>query len=136
MINTSVIPDEFKKGLYYGNVLEDIFVPSRFSTRIISHVVSNYISCGESYKRPLYLAIQGIPGEGKTTQALASCTQKGIMVKYLSASELSGDLEAASKQKMEEVYDQALKLRKTGFVVCIRIIIEMILKYIKKQEHF
>ena len=119
MINTSFIPDEFKSGLYYGNVLEDIYVPKRYSTRIISHVISNYIKEGEYYKPPLYLAIQGSPGVGKTTQALASCTQKGIMVKYLSASELSGELEAASKDKMKEVYEQAVKLRQHGFVVCI-----------------
>lgn len=119
MINTTVIPDEFKKGLYYGNVMQDIFVPERYSTRIISHVISNYITGGEYYKPPIYLAIQGDPGEGKTTQALASCTQRGIMVKYLSASELSGELEAASKGKMEEVYGQAVKLKQLGFVVCI-----------------
>lgn len=119
MMNISAIPSEFKKGLYYGNIMQDIYVPKRYSARIVSHVVSNYVTDGEFYKPPLYLAIQGAPGEGKTTQALASCTQRGIMVKYLSASELSGELEAASKEKMREVYEQAVKLRQLGFVVCI-----------------
>ena len=83
MISINYLPEEYKKGLYYGNMLGDIYVPERFSNRIVGHVVSNYLSRGEYFKPPLYLAIQGSPGEGKTTQALAACVQKGIIVKYI-----------------------------------------------------
>lgn len=116
----SSIIDECKQGLYYEkDLFKDIFIPERFSKRIVSHVVLNYLKNNNYYKPPLYLAIQGDPGEGKTTQALAACTRRGILVKYLSSSELSGELEAASKTRLEKIYDQAIRLRRANYIVCI-----------------
>lgn len=113
------IPVEFKGGLFFKGSYYNIQVPERFSKRIIRHVVSNYVIEEPSCKPPLYLAIQGEPGEGKTTQALAACTQKGILVKYLSSSELSGEMESESKEKLKEIYDQTQRMKRNGFIVCI-----------------
>ena len=114
-----IIPDEFKKGLYYGNIFDHIILPERYASRIVAHVVSNYLPNNHYYTPPLYLAIKGKPGEGKTLQALAACTQRGIMVKYLSASELSGEMEAASRDTIQALYTQAQRLQGMGYCICI-----------------
>lgn len=112
------IPEEFQKGLYFSQ-FSDIYVPKRYADRIVSHVISHYLPDNHFFTPPLYLAIKGNPGEGKTMQALAACNQRGIMVKYLSASRLSGEMEGDSRVAIEKVYDQAAKLRNLGYYVCI-----------------
>lgn len=113
------IPEEYTKGLYYGNRFDRIVVPKRYANRIVSHVIANYLPDNQYFTPPLYLAIKGSPGEGKTLQALAACNQRGIMVKYLSASELSGELEAASRDVLKSVYKQAQQLQALGYYICI-----------------
>lgn len=113
------IPEEFKKGLYYGSRFDTIVIPERYAKRVVGHVVSNYLSNNHYFTPPLYLAIKGSPGEGKTMQALAACNQRGIMVKYLSASELSGQMESASRDAIKEVYIQTQRLKELGYIVCL-----------------
>lgn len=113
------IPEEFKKGLYYGGSFDSISVPKRYATRIVAHVVANYLPNNHYFTPPLYLAIKGAPGEGKTLQALAACNQRGIMVKYMSASELSGEMEAASLEAIKSLYIQAQHLQEQGYCICI-----------------
>lgn len=113
------IPDEFKKGLYYGGSFDSIIVPKRYAERIVGHVVANYLPDNHYFTPPLYLVIKGVPGEGKTLQALAACNQRGIMVKYMSASELSGEMEAASREAIKSLYMQALRLQEQGYYICI-----------------
>ena len=113
------IPEEFRKDLYLNKQFDNVYVPKRYAERIVSHVVAHYLPDNHYFTPPLYLAITGDPGEGKTMQALAACNQRGIMVKYLSASRLSGEMEGDSRVVIEKVYDQAAKLRGLGFYVCI-----------------
>lgn len=113
------IPEEYRKDLYFDSSLDTVIVPPRFADRVVGHVVANYLPDNHFYRPPLYLAIKGEPGEGKTLQALAACNQRGIMVKYLSASELSGELEAASRDIMKGVYQQAQRLQEMGYYICI-----------------
>ncbi len=113
------IPEELKEGLYYDATLDHIMVPKRYSDAVVGHVISNYLSDNHYFSPPLYLAIKGEPGEGKTLQAIASCNQRGIMVKYLSSSKLSGEMESESMQVIERIYNQSLQLQKMGFYVCI-----------------
>ena len=101
--------------------LHDIYLPERFTVRVISHILANYLDNQHFFKPPLYLAIQGKAGEGKTTQVLATCKEKKIHVYYLSASELSGVYESESKSRLAKVYEQALSLRKKGKIICILI---------------
>lgn len=113
------IPEEYRKGLYFDASFDTVMVPHRFAERIVGHVIANYLPDNHFYRPPLYLVIKGEPGEGKTLQALAACNQRGIMVKYLSASELSGELEAASKDVIKSVYQQAQRLQEIGYYICI-----------------
>lgn len=113
------IPEEFKKGLYYGGSFDSVTVPKRYADRIVGHVVANYLPGNHYFTPPLYLVIKGAPGEGKTLQALAACNQRGIMVKYMSASELSGEMEAASREVIKSLYMQALHLQEQGYYICI-----------------
>ncbi len=113
------IPEEFKKGLYYGGSFDSITVPKRYADRIVGHVVANYLPDNHYFTPPLYLVIKGDPGEGKTLQALAACNQRGIMVKYMSASELSGEMEAASREAIKSLYEQARHLQEQGYYICI-----------------
>lgn len=114
-----LLPEDVKKDLYIKGSYDYIRVPKRFSEKVIHHVVSNYTTVQSICKPPLFLAIQGVPGEGKTTQAIAACAQRGIGVKYISSSELSGELEAASMKKLQKVYSITQKMRELGFIVCI-----------------
>jgi len=100
---------------HYKNIL----VPERFSDRIVSHVLSQYLSGNHFFCPPMFLAIEGAPGEGKTSQTIASLSQKGILVLYVSATNFSGAHEAESKKVFEKFYTAAVNLRKSGHVVAL-----------------
>lgn len=111
---------ELMEGIYSDpGLFQNIFVPERYAVRVVSHVAAHYLSNNHYFMPPLYLAIHGAPGEGKTMQALAACTRYGIMVRYLSASQLSGGYEGDSRAVIEEAYRQCEKLQRLGKYVCL-----------------
>jgi len=98
----------------------DIVVPQRFGVRVISHIIAPYLKNDAIFKSPMFLALVGKAGEGKTAQAIATCSQHGFYVVYCSAANLSGKFESDAKAGMELLYRDALKLRKNNkFAVII-----------------
>ncbi len=104
----------------YSDEYKDIFVPQRFEETVASHIIAPYLEKNINYKPPIYLAIKGDAGEGKTAQSIATCTQKGFYVIYVSASSLSGSHENEAKEKLQKIYNYALQL-KTKFLTSIII---------------
>jgi AAA+ superfamily predicted ATPase len=90
---------------------ENIFVPKRFLENVACHIIAPYLQEDKQYKPPIYLAIKGLPGQGKTAQSIATCTQKGGCVIYVSASTLSGSHENEAKEKLQRIYNKAIELR-------------------------
>lgn len=112
--------DELMEGVYHDpDLFQNIFVPERYAVRVVSHVTAHYLSNNHYFMPPLYLAIHGAPGEGKTMQALAACTRYDIWVRYLSASQLSGGYEGDSRVVIEKAYRQCEKIQKLGRYVCL-----------------
>lgn len=103
--------------LYY----RDLFIPESFSKIVLIHVVSLYLANNNYYTPPMYLAIEGLPGEGKTAQTIGTCIQHGIDVLYISASQLSGSHERDSLDIMDDVYNKALEWKTKGRTVAIVI---------------
>lgn len=66
------------------------FISDEFRKVVLSHIIGNYV--GENIC-PLYLAIHGTMGNGKTYQTLRICSEHNISMYYISAAELSGSHE-------------------------------------------
>ena len=96
-------------------------IPRCFSDRILAHVVAWYLHNNHFFTPPLYLAVEGQPGEGKTSQAIGTCIQHNIEVLYISASQLSGSHERESLDIMESVYQEGVALREQGINVAMVI---------------
>lgn len=103
----------------YSEEYKNIFVPQRFEDTVASHVIAPYLEKNIFYKHPIYLAIMGEAGEGKTAQAIATCTQKGVYVIYVSASALSGSHENEAREKLQRIYSYTLELRKKSLVAIV-----------------
>lgn len=109
------------ENLVYGNAYDNMFIPERFSRRVTDHIVLNYLDDNHFFRPPLYLVIEGDPGQGKTIQAIAACNKKKIAVKYISASQLAGKKEAESREVLEQTYNESLELFHSGIYTCILI---------------
>lgn len=82
------------------------YVDPEFEMAVVGHIMGNYmLNC----VYPLYLAIHGPRGEGKTFQTLYICQQYGIQVYYVSGAELSGSFEADSISSIEKNRDDAIQ---------------------------
>lgn len=92
-----------------------------FERNVLTHIVSLYLPDNHYFQAPMFLAIEGRAGEGKTTQTIATCSQHGIYIIYVSASELSGAHEKDSINVMKKIYSAAINLKNTGKVVAILI---------------
>lgn len=92
-----------------------------FERNVLTHIVSLYLPDNYYFQAPMFLAIEGRAGEGKTTQTIATCSQHGIYIIYVSASELSGAHEKDSINVMKKIYSAAINLKNTGKVVAILI---------------
>ena len=101
-------------GLY-----DNVYISARYEAEILSHITALYLKNYELFKPPLYLAIEGAAGEGKTSQVLATSILHGIIILYASAAQLSGKTEGDSLQRMKRLYDDAVKIRSQGKVVAI-----------------
>lgn len=77
-----------------------------FESRVISHTLGNFMNY--SYF-PLFLAIHGKKGEGKSFQTLRICSKYGIEMYYISGAQLCGSYEKDSIGDIEENYNSALE---------------------------
>lgn len=105
------MPDYLMRNLHRVEA-ELAYINPTFEKMVTSHILGNYMtnSCF-----PLYLAIHGPRGEGKTFQTLYSCQKMGINVYYVSGAELSGSFEADSVNSIEKSRDDAIqRYRKEG----------------------
>lgn len=99
----------------------EISIPKRFSDRVFLHVISHYLTDNYIFNPPMYLVIEGPPGEGKTYQTIVCCKQRGIEVNYISGSQLAGKNEGDSKQILDGYYRDAIESVKNGKYVSILI---------------
>lgn len=79
-------------------------IDQEFRNVVLTHIISNY---SEFVQTPLFLAIHGSPGEGKTFQTLQICHEHHIKVCYFSGAELSGNYERDSIVELSEDYTRA-----------------------------
>lgn len=79
-------------------------IDQSFSDVLLTHIIGNY---DEHVQAPLFLAIQGDPGEGKTFQTLNICRQHHLRICYYSGAELSGNYEKDSIVELAEDYTRA-----------------------------
>lgn len=117
----TAIEGKFQIFRYGDEFYSTITVLPRFRMTVLTHVVSIYLQDNEKYLPPIFLAIEGNAGEGKTSQAIASCIQHGIIVFYISASQLSGSHERDAVDVMEGVYKRARDMKNQGNKVAIVI---------------
>lgn len=79
-------------------------IDSDFRNVVLTHIIGNY---NRQMQTPLFLAIHGGPGEGKTFQTLHVCSEAGVRVCYYSGAELSGNYERDSILEFSEDYKRA-----------------------------
>lgn len=79
-------------------------IDPKYRNIVLAHIIGNY---SESVQTPLFLAIHGSPGEGKTFQTLQICREHHIKTCYFSGSELSGNYERDSIMEFDEDYKRA-----------------------------
>lgn len=79
-------------------------IDSEFRKVVLTHIIANY---NETLKMPMYLAIYGEPGDGKTFQTLQICREHGIKICYFSGAELSGNYERDSILDIDDNYKRA-----------------------------
>lgn len=83
---------------------EACIIDNSFRKVIIEHIVGNY---SDSIQSPLFLAIYGDPGEGKTFQTLQICHEHHLNICYYSGAELSGNYERDSILEFSDDYIRA-----------------------------
>lgn len=86
-------------------------VDSNFRNAVLSHIIGNYSRISQT---PLFLAIHGSPGEGKTFQTLQVCHEHNVKVCYFSGAELSGNYERDSILELSEDYTRACNYYNEG----------------------
>ena len=85
--------------LYEGD-----YIPDRFKNRILWHIIYNYCNFrGVSF--PLYLAVQGGKGEGKSYMIQKVCVVNHISYHCLSGAELCGSFEGDSAKAFISEYE-------------------------------
>lgn len=80
-------------------------ISPEFENTVISHILGNYMKHSPF---PLYLAVHGPKGEGKSFQTLRSCSKYGIEIYYVSGAELCGSYEKDSITLIEKNLDMAI----------------------------
>lgn len=106
--------DSFK-----DNEDEKAIIDPTFRSVVVTHIVGNYM---KNVNMPLFLAIQGNPGEGKTFQTLNICKQSGVKVCYISGAELSGNYEKDSILDLQDNYIRASNFYISKREPCVIII--------------
>lgn len=91
---------------------DNFFVPERFESAIILHVIKNMLD-GEEMGQSLILGIQGAPGEGKTFQCQVVLERLGIKTILISGSEFESQHAGAPASLLVNRYQYASDLIKT-----------------------
>jgi len=81
----------------------DIYVPERFQRKVLAHAIT--ASFFERY--PLILAIQGPPGDGKSSQVRHVLKRSGFAVITNSSALLAGSFEAEPVRQLRDLYGRA-----------------------------
>lgn len=81
------------------------YINPGFENTVLSHIIGNYMN---NSPYPLYLAIHGKKGEGKTFQTLRVCSKYQIVMYYISGAQLCGSYEKDSIGDIEENFNEAL----------------------------
>lgn len=89
----------------------DGIIDPTFRNVVLTHIIGNYSRFSQT---PLFLAIHGDPGEGKTFQTLQICYEHNIKVCYFSGAELSGNYERDSILEFSEDYKRACNYYNDG----------------------
>ena len=91
-------------------------IPIRFFERVARHLVPLFEEGHglSSYGAPVFLAIFGVPGCGKTFQTVASCLEMRATPLYCSASSLTGSSLGDSANAVTEIIDAAIDLFAEG----------------------
>lgn len=79
-------------------------ISNEFRNTVLTHIIGNY---SNNMDVPLFLAIHGKPGEGKTFQTFHICLAHNLKICYFSGAELSGNYERDSILDFEENYKRA-----------------------------
>lgn len=90
-----------------------------FEETVISHILGNYMN---NSPFPLYLAIHGPKGEGKTFQTLRACAKYGITIYYVSGAELCGSYEKDSIALIEQNLNEAILNYRTKYTLSVLVI--------------
>lgn len=109
----------FKLPQYIGLDSQLAYINTEFENAVVSHVVGNYM---QASPYPLYLAIHGPKGEGKTFQTLRVCSKYQISVYYISGAELCGSYEKDSIVAIEKNLDMAVDEYKKSKTVSVFVI--------------
>lgn len=96
----------FRMGTYTEYDSQIAYIKPEFEIKVLSHILGNYM---QNSPYPLYLAIHGKKGEGKTFQTLRICSKYNIVIYYISGSELCGSYEKDSIKTIENNYNEALE---------------------------
>lgn len=80
------------------------FITPEFEQTVMGHILGNYLDATSS---PLFLAIHGPMGSGKTYQTLRICSKYHLSVYYISAAELSGSYEKSCINDINRNLDNA-----------------------------
>lgn len=89
------------------NIYNNIFIPAKYRDAIIKHVLLNYAGNVNGFQPPLYLAIQGVRGEGKTFMLRRLCEFYNIDYVFISGSRLCGQNEGDSIKYIKKEYESA-----------------------------
>lgn len=100
-MDADFIPEEITYDKVNRNA-QKIYLSDIFEQTILLHIIGNYL---DKPICPRFLAIEGAMGEGKSVQTLYTCLSNDIHVYYFSGAELSGGLEAESREKLEKTYN-------------------------------
>lgn len=117
------MPDLTKKDFRIGiNTQLDhqlAYISPKFENQVISHIIGNYMNLSPF---PLFLAIHGKKGEGKTFQTLRTCSKYRLSIYYISGAQLCGSFEKDSIGDIEENYNRALEKFRTANEISVIII--------------
>jgi hypothetical protein len=94
-------------------------IDPEFEKKLLSHIVGNYL---DNSPFPLFLAIHGKKGEGKTFQTIRTCSKYQFNMYYISAAQLCGSYEKDSISDLEENYEEAIFNYKTSKILSVLII--------------
>lgn len=101
------LTDESRRSQSIDNIYYGVYIPFRFTREILKHLILNYSKIEGGFSPPLFFAVQGAKGEGKSFMIETLCKHYSIKYIPLSGAELCGSLEGDSNRKLMKVYNDA-----------------------------